>query len=156
VLTGVRRVGKSTILEQFKQTLKNEHIIEFNFNDPNFSELTAVELYNIILEKSLHQRINYVLLDEVQEIKNFEKCIVGLFENKNIKFDIYITGSNSHMFSSELATLMTGRTSEIQVFPLTFEELNTSKFKVNLLSYLKYGGLGIICNLYENEAELKK
>jgi predicted AAA+ superfamily ATPase len=120
------------------------------------ASLNAKELYNIIIKQSLSNKINYVFLDEVQEVKEFEKCVIGLFENKKIKFDIFITGSNSHMFSKELATLMTGRTSEIQVFPLTYKELKENKNNLDLTKYLKYGGLGIVYGVYDKEEEIKK
>jgi predicted AAA+ superfamily ATPase len=97
--------------------------------------------------------VNYVFLDEIQEIKNFENCVITLFENKKIKFDIVLTGSNSKMFSDELGSLFTGRYLEIHVFPFSFHEY-FEYFKINDISfasvndmfeqYIQYGGLPIL------------
>jgi predicted AAA+ superfamily ATPase len=111
-------------------------------------------LVNEIESKSDSTKTNYVFLDEIQEINNFEKCIITLFENKKYKYDIYITGSNSHMFSEELATLFTGRTKKIKIFPFTFKEVKenvlTSMSEYDaLFEYLKYGGLGVIVPFYK-------
>jgi predicted AAA+ superfamily ATPase len=104
-------------------------------------------------------KINYVFLDEIQEIKDFEKCVITLFEHKTLKFDIYITGSNSHMFSSELITLFTGRVKEIITFPFSFKEINQNflpkenSLNENFKRYIMLGGLGIILNTYNNKDE---
>ncbi|MDR2568427.1 MAG: AAA family ATPase, partial [Mycoplasmataceae bacterium] len=113
VLTGIRRSGKSTILNQYKNLLIEKNISEkqiklYDFNNPKLLKLTYEEVYDLILENSIPKKTNYIFLDEIQDIKEFEKCIIGLFENKEYVFDIYLTGSNSHMFSEELATLFTG------------------------------------------------
>jgi predicted AAA+ superfamily ATPase len=104
------------------------------------------------------QTMNYVFLDEIQEIKEFEHTIIALFEHTKIQFDIYITGSNSHMFSNELATRLTGRTSTLKIYPLSFKELyeninqneDVQKF---LQRYLIQGGLGIMINDYYHRAK---
>jgi predicted AAA+ superfamily ATPase len=114
-----------------------------------------------MMDKSSHSEINYVFLDEIQEIKDFEKCIITLFENKQFKYDIYITGSNSKMFSEKLATLFTGRSAPINVFPISFklfhEQLNNEYSNNSLFNkYLKYGGLGIIVPNYDEENLIQK
>jgi predicted AAA+ superfamily ATPase len=167
VLTGIRRSGKSTILKQFIHQLKTKYVIDSNqiinydFNNVNLKKYTYKKLYDEIINKSSKNTTNYVFLDEIQEVKNFEKCVIALFENKQIKFDIYITGSNSHMFSSKLATLFTGRNAPIYVYPITFKsffkELNKSTDRSKSFEkYLKYGGLGIVIPNYDNEKMLQQ
>jgi predicted AAA+ superfamily ATPase len=157
VITGIRRVGKSTLLEQYKIHLLKENKIttnqmfSFDFNDIKLRKLSYEQLYDLIIAQANSEKTNYLFLDEVQEIKNFEHCIISLFENKQYKFDIYITGSNSKMFSSKLATLFTGRNVEIKVYPLSFKEyFEFVKMNYNIHDkyqvfekYLKYGGLPI-------------
>ncbi|MDR2846788.1 MAG: ATP-binding protein [Mycoplasmataceae bacterium] len=170
VITGVRRSGKSTILNQFKTKIikdfkvnKNQ-IISYDFNDLILSQLKYLELYKDIISKSSKNIINYVFLDEIQEIENFEKVVISLFENKEYKYDIYITGSNSKMFSSNLSTLFTGRNIEIKVFPLSFKEFygcakdilkNNDKTSI-FNKYLNYGGLPIILESLDNNKEIEK
>jgi predicted AAA+ superfamily ATPase len=93
------------------------------------------------------------LFDEIQEINDFEKTIITLFEHKKFKYDIYITGSNSKMFSSELVSLFTGRTSEIEVFPFSYNEIlnGVSNNKIDFEQYLLKGGLGIIVPMYTDD-----
>ena len=126
VITGVRRCGKSTLLEAFRLELLEsginpENIVFFNFEEREnirYGDWTA--LYDEILSKiSPHQK-NYVFLDEVQLITGFEKLVDSLFVKKNI--DLYITGSNAYLLSSELATLLTGRYIAINLHPFSFEE----------------------------------
>jgi predicted AAA+ superfamily ATPase len=170
VITGVRRSGKSTILEQYIHCLKNEYLVNeeqiqtYNFNDMMFDKTSYESLYTMIVNKADKKAINYIFLDEVQEIENFEKAIIALFENKSIKFDIYITGSNSKMFSSSLATLFTGRNQEIKIYPLSFAEIYTYLKGVLKIDdryilfqfYLKYGGLPIIIDVIKNEKLIRE
>lgn len=128
VITGIRRSGKSKLLEEFKKYLqesdKNCNIIHINFNLTEFDELTkGNNLYDYISKRFVKDKNNYILIDEVQMCENFEKIINGLHAEE--KYDIYITGSNAFLLSSDLATLFTGRTFEIQVFPFSFEEFMT-------------------------------
>jgi predicted AAA+ superfamily ATPase len=159
VITGLRRCGKSTLLNQYKNLLiqqyhiKDKQILSYDFNDPMLTKISYLDLYNEIINKSNKNTINYILLDEIQEIKDFEKCVIGLFEHKTIKFDIYITGSNSHMYSRELATLFTGRNIEINLMPLSFIDIKNNIFPKEKDSfifnkYLNLGGLGIIIDTY--------
>ena len=125
VITGVRRSGKSKLLEAFKgyiiANIPNANIIHINFNLPEFDELTEYRpLYDHINASYREGTENFVLIDEIQMCNNFEKAINGLHASE--KFDIYITGSNAFLLSSDLATLFTGRTFEIKVYPFSFAE----------------------------------
>jgi len=126
VITGVRRCGKSTLLDAFRNELLesgvgSDNIVFFNFEEREnikFGDWTA--LYDEIMSKISPNRKNYVFLDEVQLITDFEKLVDGLFVKKNI--DLYITGSNAYLLSSELATLLTGRYIAINLHPFSFSE----------------------------------
>lgn len=170
VITGIRRSGKSTLLSQFKDVLKNEfkinssQIIDYDFNNKELAELTWKELLHQIEDKSVNNKINYVFLDEIQEIKDFEKCVITLFESKKFKYDLYITGSNSNMFSSNIATVFTGRSREIKLFPFSFKEyfqyvakqLNWKDREMAFEKYVRFGGLPIIFEDLENEKVTKE
>ncbi len=127
VVTGVRRSGKSTLLLQFQELLKEKNpdvsIISINMDLPEFrflAEKNWKEIYDYI--KALLQEgvTNYVFIDEVQNLPEFEKLLEGLYVTKNV--DLYVTGSNAYLLSSELATLLTGRAYEINVLPFSFSE----------------------------------
>ena len=125
VITGIRRSGKSILLEAFKKyalgKYSDANIIHVNFNLPEFDELLEYKkLYEYISSQHVEQKRNIVLIDEVQLCNGFERAINGLHAME--KFDIYITGSNAFLLSSDLATLFTGRTFEIEVFPFSFSE----------------------------------
>lgn len=125
VITGVRRSGKSKLLEAFKGYILTDNpkanIIHINFNLPEFESLAEYHpLYEYINAQYKEGTDNFVLIDEIQMCDNFEKAINGLHASE--KFDIYITGSNAFLLSSDLATLFTGRTFEIKVYPFSFAE----------------------------------
>lgn len=125
VITGVRRCGKSKLLESFKTYLKKEildcNIIQINFNLPSYEHLlTYHALYEYIESHYEEDKNNFVFIDEVQMCEGFEKAINGLHASE--KYNIYITGSNAFLLSSDLATLFTGRTFEIKVYPFSFQE----------------------------------
>lgn len=125
VITGVRRSGKSKLLEAFKTYIQKNYsdcnIIHINFNLPEFDNLLEYRsLYDFINSKYVPEKENFVLIDEVQMCADFEKAVNGLHAGE--KYDIYITGSNAFLLSSDLATLFTGRTFEIKVYPFSFRE----------------------------------
>lgn len=127
VVTGVRRAGKSTLLLQFQELLKVENpnvaLISINIDLPEFrflAEKNWKEIYDYIKNRLRDNVINYVFIDEVQNISEFEKLLEGLFVTPNV--DLYVTGSNAYLLSSELATLLTGRAFEINILPFSFAE----------------------------------
>lgn len=148
VITGVRRCGKSKLLEAFKSYIEKEfpdsNIIHINFNLPEFDYLLKYRpLYDYINGKYEDGKQNFVLIDEVQMCADFEKAINGLHAAE--KYDIYITGSNAFLLSSDLATLFTGRTFEIKVYPFSFREYlqyfeNTDRYGA-LDRYMQEGGM---------------
>jgi predicted AAA+ superfamily ATPase len=169
IITGVRRCGKSTVLLQFIDVLKNKHkvidkqIIYYDFNNLDLKRINYYELHKQILNKCVNNKINYVFLDEIQEIKKFEECVNSLHANKKIKFDIYLTGSNSHMFSRNLSTLFTGRNIEIKMYPLSFKEYfdyvslvykNDNRRQV-FEKFLKYGGLPLYIDFFNDKKNIE-
>lgn len=163
VLTGIRRCGKSTILNQFKNYLiengvKNKNIISINFEDNNNNNLLDGEiLHKYIMEHTDSNTKNYIFLDEIQNVVGFEKCIDSLLLREYL--DIYITGSNSHMLSSELATFLTGRYIQIHVLPLSFQEYLSYYGETDELKkyndYITYGGFPYLINLEGNNEKLE-
>ncbi len=127
VVTGVRRCGKSTLLLQFQDLLRKKapdtSILSINFDIPEFrflAEKNWIEVYEYIKALLSSDKMNYIFLDEVQNVIQFEKLLEGLFVHPNI--DLYVTGSNAYLLSSELATLLTGRAFEINILPFSFAE----------------------------------
>lgn len=158
VLTGTRRCGKSTVLLQFieelkKDAVKDNQIIYYNFEKIQKDEIRDYKVLNEkILQKKMQGKKLYVLLDEVQEVKDFERVINSLYLDKEI--DIYITGSNAHLLSSELATLLTGRYVEIKIYPFSFKEYLeiTNKNVDNAFNdYMVYGGMPYVARLNDEE-----
>ena len=157
VITGVRRSGKSKLLEQFKEyiekNIENYNIIYINFSLLEFEQLNEYHKLNDYIEsKYMQNKNNFVLIDEVQMCKGFERTINSLHASE--KYDIYVTGSNAFLLSSDLATLFTGRTFEIEIFPFSFEEyLKYYQYKDIDLAFDKFvldGGMAG-SYLYENE-----
>ena len=162
VITGIRRSGKSMILKLISEELSekgipSQNIIYINFESLMFSEFTEFKkLYNYIIEKSknISGKI-YILLDEIQEVEHWEKAINSFMVD--LDCDIYITGSNANLLSSELATYIAGRYIEIKIYPLSFKEYidfakaeNPQEILSNeeyFEQYLKFGGLPGIHNL---------
>lgn len=126
VVTGIRRCGKSTLLEQFRDYLSengvsSEQIIAINFEDLSFEELHDYKkLYQYLSERIVPEKKTYIFLDEIQKVDCFEKVVDSLYIKDNA--DIYITGSNAYLLSGELATLLSGRYVEIKMLPLSFRE----------------------------------
>ena len=126
VVTGIRRCGKSTLLEIYKKYLielgiNEEQIISLNLEDLKYNFIKDyMDLYNYINDMLKEDKKNYVFIDEIQIVPNFQKVADSLYINKNV--DLYITGSNANLLSSELATLLSGRYIEIKMLPLSFKE----------------------------------
>lgn len=149
VITGVRRSGKSKLLEAFKEyiqtNISSANIVHINFNLTKFDKFKDYRVLNDFIEQSyLKGSDNFVLIDEVQMCPSFEIAINNLHALE--KFDIYITGSNAFLLSSDLATLFTGRTFEIKVYPFSFQEFTQyyalgSDMYTAFERYLKEGGM---------------
>ena len=148
VVTGIRRCGKSTLLRQFKEQLTQEGVpeacmISINFEDLEFEELLSYkELYRYIKSRLYPEKMNYIFLDEIQHVDQFEKAVDSLHIIPNV--DIYMTGSNSYLLSGELATLLSGRYIEISMLPFSFCEYCTAYSNDNtdtlFASYMHDGG----------------
>ena len=162
VITGIRRSGKSTILNEFKKELIDsgvleKNIISINFEDNDNRELLDFQkLHDYIIEKADKKFMNYVFLDEIQNVKEFQKSIDSLLLRDYL--DIYITGSNSYMLSGELATYLTGRYIQIHVLPLSFKEYLSYYGEENELKkyneYSMYGGFPYLINLENSKEKL--
>jgi predicted AAA+ superfamily ATPase len=126
IITGIRRCGKSTLFELYRNHLLKtgvspRQIISLNFEDPDTEDLRGYKgLYNYIKGRLLPGKMNYVFLDEIQNVAEYERAADGLFIKKNV--DLYLTGSNAFMLSGEIATLLSGRYVEIHMLPLSFKE----------------------------------
>ena len=152
ILTGVRRCGKSTILKMIMERLKTqrgipeERIISFRFDSMEYEDMTAKQIYTLLKNQLSTTEKTYLFLDEVQEIKDREKVVNSLVSDFDV--DLYITGSNSRMMSSEIATYLTGRYISFRIFTLSFSEylMFKSKFahvgdpKTELVNYVRLGG----------------
>lgn len=162
VITGIRRCGKSTLLEMYRDYLKSEgvsddRIISINFEELEYEELSDYKaLYNYIKERLHKTETTYIFLDEIQQVENFQKAVDSLYVKKNT--DIYITGSNAYLLSGELATLLSGRYVEINMLPLSFAEfcqIKKSGDKNELFAeYMKNGGLPYITNLGDDSEKI--
>lgn len=157
VVTGIRRSGKSTLFELLLKDfigegVSKEHTQLYNFELPeNFLNKTWDTIYFDIKAKLVEGVNNYVFLDEVQNIENFEKLVDGLYVSENV--DVYITGSNAYLLSSELATLLSGRYIEISILPFSFSEYLKAR-EINYYNkYLNYEALFFD---YVNETSLPK
>ena len=171
VITGIRRSGKSVMLKLIMEELKQNKIDEKQFININFENLinreltTADKLHEYILKKASEiKKKYYIFLDEIQEVKNWEKCINSLRVNEEYDFDIYITGSNAKLLSGELSTYLAGRYVEFVIYPFSFKEfLETLKSIQQDVStreafqkYVKFGGMPFLYNLaFEEEASLQ-
>ncbi len=154
VLTGQRRVGKSFILKAIANEIREKdpsaNFITINLEDFAFSHVTdAPALFEEISSRLSKGRKNYIFLDEIQEVENFDKVVRSLaLDDAN---DIYLTGSNSKMLSSEIASRLAGRSIEVRVHPLSYPEFQTfhglDDNDSTLQSYLRYGGLPFLRNL---------
>ena len=160
VITGVRRSGKSTLLLMYKEYLLNnniseDRIIHINFESAKYDYIKDYKnLYEEIKNKISKEK-TYILLDEVQNVNEWERAVNSL--NVDFNVDIYITGSNAYLLSSELATLLSGRYIEIKMYPLSFKEfLKFNDYDINNIEqkfyeYLKYGGLPAITQIKDKD-----
>lgn len=166
VITGVRRGGKSILLDTIRQELIENgihpnHIIYINFEDLDFDYIVdASDLNKEIKARVEDQEKYYIFLDEIQHVENFEKALASFRATLNVS--LFVTGSNSALLSGELATLLTGRTVEFEVLPFSFYEmkqyyeLNNKPFSEDLfLDYLKWGGFPLRFD-YENETSVHR
>lgn len=147
VITGVRRCGKSTLMQLFQKELlqsgvSEKQIISINFEDYDFVELrNAKALYQHVVARLVEGAPNYVFLDEIQHVDNYADVVDALFVKENV--DLYITGSNAYLLSSEIATLLSGRYVEIQLLPLSFKEYvnatgNTNDLERKYADYITF------------------
>lgn len=125
VVTGIRRCGKSTLLELMQRELRSQgvpenRVLTFKMESMEFDGITYQELYKLIIKRIGTAKHPYLFFDEIQEVEDWERAINAL--RADIDCDIYITGSNAHLLSSELSTLITGRYIEVEMTPLTFGE----------------------------------
>lgn len=147
VITGIRRCGKSTLLDMFQEYLKENgveesQIISINLEDLEFNFITDyMVLYKYINGKLKDKQKYYIFIDEVQKVDEFQKAVDSLYIKKNI--DLYITGSNANLLSSELATLLSGRYIEVKMLPLSFKEYKEAYKDLNNEElYQKYISIG--------------
>lgn len=152
VLTGVRRCGKSTILKMIMEKLQNERsvpkeqIVSMRFDSMEYDDMNAKQMFETVKAKLCDGGRNYFFFDEVQEIDGWEKVVNSLASDYDV--DIYVTGSNSRMMSSEIATYLTGRYISFRIFPLSFEEYLTFRKEytelkdvhTELADYIRLGG----------------
>lgn len=144
VVTGVRRCGKSKLLEMYRQWLleqgvEEERIVSINFEDLDFEDLTDYrKLHTYLKEHLVKDKMTYIFLDEIQNVEQFPKVVDSLYIKDNV--DIYITGSNAHMLSSEIATLLSGRYIQIEMLPLSFKEymISTGSMNDRGIKYVDY------------------
>lgn len=152
ILTGVRRCGKSTILKMIMEKLKTERgipeerIVSCRYDSMEYDDMTAMQMYTQLKERLVPNEKTYLFLDEVQEITGWEKVVNSLSSDFDV--DLYITGSNSRMMSSEIATYLTGRYVSFRIFTLSFEEYLMFRkqytvvgdIKKELINYVQLGG----------------
>lgn len=162
VVTGIRRCGKSTLFDLYIDYLKStgieeNQIIQINLEEPEYHFENYMDLYNYVKDRLESNKKNYVFLDEVQNVSEFQKAVDGLYVKKNV--DLYITGSNAFLLSGELATLLSGRYVEIKMLPLSFKEYLSAfddkmELQDKLLNYIKYGGLPQTVELFQDNPDI--
>ena len=161
VVTGIRRCGKSTLLLQFQQWLKengvtDEQIVSVNFEELEYEELLDYKkLYQYLKERLVSGKTTYIFLDEIQKVSSFEKVVDSLYVKPNV--DLYITGSNAYMLSGDLATLLTGRYVEIKMLPLSFGEflsMTGLEPEQGFPEYLRSGGMPYIATMNRTDEKV--
>lgn len=167
VITGVRRSGKSVLMETIKNEIisngiKGSHVISINLEDLDYAFITDVkDLYTEIVSHITDKEKYYIFLDEIQHVQNFEKLLASLRAKFNCS--IFVTGSDSTMLSGDLATLLTGRTVEFEIFPFSFKEsvdfLRLNNIEVNpdnfIIDYIKWGGFPLRFS-FKEESSIKR
>ena len=164
VVTGIRRCGKSTLFELFinyliENGVTKEQIIHINLEDACYDFKDYKELYKYINDKLNSKKQYYIFIDEVQNVKDFQRAVDSLYIKKNV--DVYITGSNAYLLSGELATLLSGRYIEIKMLPLSFKEyisaFDDNNYSKLFLDYMRNGGMpGSINILKSNPNDIDK
>lgn len=161
VVTGIRRCGKSTLLLQYQDYLRENGVLDEQIISLNFEELENEDLldyralYSYIKERLCNDKMTYIFLDEIQNVASFEKAIDSLYVKDNT--DVYITGSNSYLLSGELATLLTGRYVEISMLPLSFaeyKELSDESEENAFSEYIRYGGMPYVAAMSKTEEKV--
>lgn len=161
VVTGMRRCGKSTLLDQYadllvEQGIDQDNIIQINFEKMEYEELLDYKkLYEYIMTRLSKDKMNYIILDEIQNVEKYEKVVDSLYVIDNT--DIYITGSNAYMLSGDLATLLSGRYVEISMLPLSFSEyaeLIDKSGEEAFQAYLKTGGLPFVASIKDQSEQI--
>lgn len=161
VVTGIRRCGKSTLLLQFQQWLKenevtDEQIVSVNFEELEYEELLDYKkLYQYLKERLVSGKTTYIFLDEIQKVSSFEKVVDSLYVKPDV--DLYITGSNAYMLSGDLATLLTGRYVEIKMLPLSFGEflsMTGLEPEQGFSEYLRSGGMPYIAAMNRTDEKV--
>ena len=161
VVTGIRRCGKSTLLLQFQQWLKENEVLDAQIVSVNFEELEYEELldykklYQYLKERLVSGKTTYIFLDEIQKVSSFEKVVDSLYVKPNV--DLYITGSNAYMLSGDLATLLTGRYVEIKMLPLSFGEflsMTGLEPEQGFSEYLRSGGMPYIAAMNRTDEKV--
>ncbi len=154
IISGQRRVGKSFLLKQIRDEIKKENpdvnIIQIDYEKFEFRNLkTAESLYDYIKRKAIKDKMNSVFIDEIQEVREFEKVLRNFYSKDN--FDIYCSGSNAQLLSGEFATMLSGRQIEIKVHPLSYIEYlkfrDLESTSQNLNAYIEEGGMPYLINL---------
>lgn len=163
VVTGIRRCGKSVLLEQYQQRLLEngvapEQIISINFENLDFESLKDYrKLYQYLKDRLCVDKMTYIFLDEIQEVASFEKAVDSLYIQEGV--DIYITGSNAYMLSSELATYLSGRYIEIKMLPLSFREYTivTGLTKEeSFAEFMKTGGIPYVAAMNRTDEKVNQ
>lgn len=164
IIMGVRRCGKSTLLKIYRQWLKengvkDQQIISINFEDLDYEELTDYhKLYSYIKDKLSSTEMTYIFLDEIQNVNDFPKVVDSLYLKDNV--DIYLTGSNAYMLSSEIATVLSGRFVQIEMLPFSFKEYLASTGDMNdrgikYTEYLKNSSFPYTIELKDQPEEIR-